>query len=189
MKTFLHKLRWMMQRRQREAELQEELEFHLSEETERQEDSGLSKDDARYAARRELGNLGLVREDTQATWGWNLLEQFLQDLRYAFRTMKANRLFTLLAILTLALGIGTNTAIYSYMDAILLRALPVGDPQSLFVLNWRAKTTRGDFVMQGQSGETWDDPQGGRIAGIFPYPAFEFIQSNDSMFSSVFAFE
>ena len=67
------------------------------------------------------------------------LEQLGQDLRYAFRTMAANRLFTLLAVSSLALGIGANTAIYSFMDAILLRSLPVADPESLVVLNWHAK--------------------------------------------------
>jgi macrolide transport system ATP-binding/permease protein len=132
-----------------EAELREELEFHLDEEAEQHQGEGLAEEQARWAARRELGNLTLVQQDTRAIWGWTILEQFGQDLRYAFRTMNANRVFTLLAVLSLALGIGANTAIYSFMDAILIRSLPVGDPQSLVVLNWRAKTTQGDFVMQG----------------------------------------
>ena len=72
-------------------------------------------------------------------WGWIFWEQLPQDLRYTVRTMMANRAFTALAVLSLALGIGANTAIYSFMDAILLRALPVSDPESLVVLNWHAK--------------------------------------------------
>src|SRR6266850_1397401 len=189
MMTWFRKLRWLTQRRRREAELSEELEFHLSEEAKLREEDGEAQDAAQFAAHRELGNLGLVQEDTRATWGWAVLDQLSQDLRYAFRMMKSNRLFALLAILSLGLGIGANTAIYSFMDAILIRSLPVGDPQSLVVLNWRAKTIHGDFVMQGMSGDTYDDPKAGTEAGIFPYPAFELLQKSDSVFSSVFAFE
>ena len=69
-------------------------------------------------------------------WGWTLAEQLLQDLRYAARTILRNPAFTLLAALSLALGIGANTAIYSFMDALLMRSLPVADPASLVVLNW-----------------------------------------------------
>ena len=123
---FLRKLKWLVQRRRREDELQKELQFHLEEEAEERRAEGASVEEARWAARRELGNLTLVQEDTRAMWGWTILEQFGQDLRYAFRTMNANHLFTLLAVLSLALGIGANTAIYSFMDAILIRCLPVG---------------------------------------------------------------
>jgi macrolide transport system ATP-binding/permease protein len=189
MMTWFRKLRWLTQRRRREAELSEELEFHLSEEEKLREEDGDAQDAAQFAARRELGNLALVQEDTRATWGWTVLDQLSQDLRYALRTMKSNRLFALLAILSLGLGIGANTAVYSFMDAILIRSLPVGDPQSLVVLNWWAKTTNGDFVMQGMSGDTYDDRKAGTEAGIFPYPAFELLQKSDSVFSSVFAFE
>jgi len=129
----------------------------------------------------------LLRENTRATWGWTILEQLGQDLRYAFRSMAANRLFTLLAVSSLALGIGANTAIYSFMDAILLRSLPVSDPESLVVLNWHAKPIGRDFVMHGMSGDTYDDPKTGTTAGIFPYPAFELFRKNESIFSAVFA--
>jgi macrolide transport system ATP-binding/permease protein len=178
---FLRKLRWLTERRRKEDELREELQFHLDEETEH---AGSD------AARRELGNLTLLREDTRSVWGWTMVEQFAQDLRYAFRTMGANKLFSLLAILSLALGIGANTAIYSFMDAILLRSLPVSDPGSLVVLNWNAKQVAhwGGFVMHAISGSTFDDPKSGTTAGIFPYPAFELFQKNDSIFSSVFAY-
>src|SRR5579863_1434066 len=122
MGEFFLKLKWLFQRRRKEAELREELQFHLDEEAEH-----VGHD----AARRELGNLTLLREDTRSAWGWTLIEQFAQDLRFTFRTMGANKLFSLLAIVSLALGIGANTAIYSFMDAILLRSLPVAEPESL----------------------------------------------------------
>src|SRR5262249_53019572 len=147
-----------------------ELDFHLSEDTRLREEGGSSRDAARVAARRELGNLDLVAEDTRLAWGWTLLDQLAQDLLYAFRAMKSNRLFTMLAMLTLALGIGANTAIYSFLDAILVRRLPVADPESLIVLNWQAKTHH-DSVMHGMStgasSDTYDDPGSGSIGGIF----------------------
>src|SRR6185436_19954902 len=168
MNAFFRKLRWLTERRDKEADLREELRFHLEEEADLRRGEGIPADEARWAARRELGNLALVQEDTRAAWGWTILEQFGQDLRYAFRTMAASRLFTLLVVSSLALGIGTNTAIYSFMDAILMRSLPVADPESLVVLTWHAKNARRDFVMRGMSGTTYDDPKTGTTGGIFP---------------------
>jgi predicted permease len=187
MNSFSRKLRWLMHRRDKEAELREELQFHLAEEAAEREAAGLGKEDAWRAARRELGNRTLVEENTRAAWGWTLAEQLGQDLRYAFRTMAANRLFTILAVASLALGIGANTAIYSFMDAILLRSLPVSDAQSLVVLNWHAKASRRDFVMHSMSGSTWGDAKSGETGGIFPYPVFELFRKSDSVFSAVFA--
>jgi predicted permease len=187
MNSFFRKLHWLIRRGDKEAELREELEFHLAEEASERETEGLEGEEARRAARCELGNLTLVEENTRAAWGWTLAEQFGQDLGYAFRTMRANRLFTALAVSSLALGIGANAAIYSFMDAILLRSLPVSDPQSLVVLNWHAKSTGRDFVMHGMSGTTWGDSKSGETGGIFPYPAFELFRKSDSVFSSVFA--
>ncbi|HXB69679.1 MAG TPA: ABC transporter permease [Candidatus Acidoferrales bacterium] len=189
MNAFFRKLKWLTERRNKEAELREELQFHLAEEAEQQQAEGLAREQARWAARRELGNLTLLQENTRDVWGWTVLEQLGQDLRYAFRTMAANRLFTFLAVSSLALGIGANTAIYSFMDSILLRSLPVSDPGSLVVLNWHAKANAGgrDFVMHGMSGSTWGDPQSGETSGMFPFPAFELFQKYESVFSTVFA--
>ena len=186
MTSFFRKLHWLTERRQKEAELRQELQFHLDEESEALRRYGLTEHEARSAARRELGNLTLIQEDTRAAWGWAFLEQLGQDLRYACRTMAANRMFASLAISSLALGIGANTAIFSFMDAILLRSLPVAAPESLVVLNWHARTGR-DSVMRSMSGTTYDDPQSGVTAGIFPFPAFELLRKNDEIFSTVFA--
>ncbi|HLK18086.1 MAG TPA: ABC transporter permease [Bryobacteraceae bacterium] len=187
MKSFFRKLGWLRRRGAKEDELRAELEFHLSEEADERQAQGLSQAEAQRAARRDLGNLTQVQESTRAAWGWILIEQFFQDLRYAFRTMAANPLFTVLAAASLALGIGANTAIYSFMDAILLRSLPVADPQSLVVFNWHARPLGRDFVMHGMSGTTYNDPDSGTTATIFPYPAFELFRKNDAIFSSVFA--
>jgi len=122
-------------------------------------------------------------------WTWTYLEQLGQDCRYAGRTMAANKTFSMLAILSLALGIGANTAIYSFMDSLLLHALPVADPESLAVLNWGANPKGDDFVMRAMSGSTWKDGKWSEAAGIFPFPAFELIRTHSSaVFSSVFAY-
>ena len=177
--TFFRKLSWWMQRRRREAELREELEFHIDEEADARQADGLPSDQARLAARRDLGNVTLLREETRTLWSWVLVEQFAQDVRFALRTMLKNRMFTALAALSLALGIGANTAIYSFMDAILLRSLPVSDPASLVVIKWRGKPVRGqtpdagpNFVIRSINGSIYRDPSG-FTAAIFPFPAFE----------------
>jgi macrolide transport system ATP-binding/permease protein len=187
MNSFFRKLLWLTRRPDKETELREELRFHLEEEAEQRQGDGLAGEEARWAARRDLGNLTLVEENTRAVWGWTILEQLGQDLRYAFRTIAANRLFTLLAVSSLALGIGANAAIFSFMDSILLRSLPVSDPESLVVLNWHAKATGRDLVMKSMSGSTWGDNKTGTTAGIFPFPAFELFRKYDSIFSIVFA--
>jgi hypothetical protein len=187
---FFRKLRSFMQRRRREDDLREELQFHIDEEAKEHQAEGLTSASARFSARRDLGNLTLVQEETRAVWTWTWLEQLAQDCRYGVRTMAANKTFSLLAILSLALGIGANTAIFSFMDWLLLRSLPVSDPASLAVLNWRATTGSGrDSVIHGQSGSTWRDGPSARMSGIFPYPAFELIRTNSAAaFSSVLAY-
>jgi hypothetical protein len=95
-------------------------------------------------------------------------DQLLQDFRYAVRTMAGQPLFTAMAALSLALGIGANTAIYSFMDAILMRALPVQNPESLVVLNWRSKDHPA--VVHSLNGTNFRDPKQGTPAAIFPSP-------------------
>jgi len=97
MTALFRKIQWWLGRGTREAELREELQFHLGEEQETRQADGLSADDATWAARRDLGNTALLVEDARALWSWTLLEQLAQDLRYGLRGMAENRLFTVLA--------------------------------------------------------------------------------------------
>ena len=113
-------------------------------------------------------------------------DQLVQDLRYAVRIMAAHPVFTAMATLSLALGIGANTAIYSFMDAILMRALPVANPESLVVLNWHSKAHPA--VAHKFNGSTWTDSKTGCTSGNFPYPMFELMREERSVFSSVFGF-
>src|SRR6516225_9354901 len=152
---FFQKLRWLIGRREKEHQLAEELQFHLEEEAAEQKESGLPEEDAKWAARRELGNLSIVKEETRAAWGWTLVEQFFQDVRYAARMILQNPAFTALAALSLALGIGANTAIYSFMDALLVRSLPVAHPESLVVLNWHVMKELRESVVQNVSGNIY----------------------------------
>lgn len=190
MSLFFEKLRALLHRRTKEDELREELQFHLEAEAEELEADGLTAEQARLAARRDFGNAGLVQEETRSTWTWIGLEQLVQDCRYGLRTVAANKTFSLLAVLSLALGIGANTAIFSFMDSLLMRSLPVANPNELVVLNWRTLPgVGGDTVVHSMSGSTWKEPNAGRVAGIFPYPAFETLRDNtDQVFSSVFAY-
>ena len=191
MTSLFRKVQWWLQRRRKDAELREELQFHLAQEIDERQAEGLSADEAAWAARRDLGNATLLREDARSLWSWLLLEQLMQDVRYAIRGMFRNPLFTALAALSLALGIGANTAIYSFMDAILLRSLPVADPASLVVVKWTSRPYQNggpsQFVMRSTDGRTYKDPSGISSA-IFPFPAFERLyEASAPMLSSLFA--
>ena len=190
--SFLRRFMWWLRPQRKEGDLREELQFHVEQEAMERRATGLSDQEARWAAYRDLGNEARVHEDVRAVWTWRPLDEVTQDLRYAFRTLFRYRAVSVFAILSLALGIGANTAIYSFMDAILLRSLPVPDPDSLVVMTWQSKEfdvrRSRDFVMHSISGSVYRR-EGGREARIFPLAAFEHLQQvSPPVLSSIFAF-
>lgn len=189
--SLLRRVQWWLQGSRKEAQLREELQFHLAKEAEERLAAGLKAEEARSAAERDLGNEARVREDVRAVWTWRPIDELTQDVRYALRTMATHRAVSIFAALSLALGIGANTAIYSFMEAVLLRTLPVPDPDSLVVMTWRAKpftfSKGGEFVLHSISGRTYRTSDGSVEARIFPYVGFERLREVSTPYlSSIF---
>src|SRR5713101_1576525 len=160
-------------RKKREAELDEEVRSHLEMAARERVERGDTAKEAEHAAQREFGKVGLVKEVTRNVWGWRWLRDFADDARYGLRMLRKNPGFTAVAVLTLALGIGANTAIFTVINAVMLRALPVQHPEQLVavgdparVYSWGTGTPRTD---------------------VFSYPLYHEIRDNNEVFSSLLA--
>ncbi len=155
-------LRSVLRNRRMEAELDAEMRDHLQQEIESNIRAGMSPEEANFAAQRLVGSVSLYKEECRDARGSSLLENFMRDLRYAVRMLRRTPLFTAVAIITLALGIGANTTVFTFVENIVMRSLPVQDPQQLVSLNW------GEGVNMS-------------------YPNYEDFRDRNTVFSHLFA--
>src|SRR6201994_1910782 len=189
----IRRLRYWMKSAKRSKALREEMELHLAEKAAELQADGMTVERARAEARRRFGNVSLKHEESREIWMTRFWSELGQDIRYGWRTMIANKAFSALAVLSLALGIGANTAIYSFMESILLRSLPVSDPESLVLLNWRSRAPmdankQRAHVVHGVQGLAWPGEKGVMVSGMFPYAAFETLQAENPVFSTLFGY-
>jgi len=158
-------MRWRSRRFSKEQELDEEILAHLAIEVKQRMDAGETPEEAECAARRQFGNRALVMEVTRGMWGYAWLESLAQDLKYSVRAMRKSPGFTAVAMLTLALGIGANTAVFSVIDAAVLRPLP--------------------FPESGRLVCIWSTKNGAPLGGPSPMDLRDFARANRSFESLV----
>jgi putative ABC transport system permease protein len=164
MNGLFRRLRWFAERDRREAELREELEFHLAEEEEERKANSRSDEEAQSAARRELGNAALIAEDARAAWTWPGFERVVEDLRFGLRGLRRSPGFTLVAVLTLGLAVGAATAMYAVVDGVVLRPLPYPDPEQVVAVKQVFPSGR---------------------PGLFSDPNFEDLRAESTSFGSI----
>jgi predicted permease len=160
----------LFSRRKRMMEdLDQDIRDFIERETQDNIERGMPPEEARYTALRKFGNVTRVREETWEVWSFVWLEQLWQDVRVGLRQLRRNPGFTAVAVLTLALGIGANTAIFSLIDSVMLRMLPVARPGDLLQVKTRIPQRPGE-------------PSGG-----FTNPLWEQVRAQQDVFSDVFA--
>jgi predicted permease len=176
-RELLRRLAFLFHRGRFERDLEEEMQHHLA---------MIEQDRGPGTARRQFGNVTSLTEESRDMWSFRFLEQAAQDVRYAFRAMAASPLFTATAALSLALGIGANTAIYSFMNAIMLRSLPVQQPDRLAIVEWHAHSR--PRVVVGINGTARRYGKTGTNSPNFPYRAFETLRVGNNVFDTLFGY-
>src|SRR5579884_1565156 len=151
----------LIYRRRESSALSLEMAEHLREKVEELMREGVPREEAEAAARREFGNITLLQEHSREVWQWTSLETILRDARYALRQLRRNPGFTITVLLTLSFAIGANTAVFSMVNALLLRPLPYRHPERLASLvRHMSRTDNKEHGVDGeedsQDGETWE---------------------------------
>ncbi len=133
------RLRSLFRRSEVDSDLRREVDLHVEQLTKERVAEGMSRSEALAAAKREFGSVSLTEEQCRDMRRTSFIDDLMRDVVFAIRGLTKSRVFSIAALLSLALGIGANTAICSFMEAIMMRALPVPDPESLVILNWARK--------------------------------------------------
>src|SRR6185369_10277219 len=171
LRIFLSKLRGLFRKRRLEQEMADEIAAHLEMQIEDHVRQGMSPEEARYLALRKFGGVEQIKEIHRERRSLPALETLLRDLNYGFRMLRRTPAVTAVAILSLALGIGANTALFSVVDAVLLKTLPVDNPDQLVLFEWQAGK---QYRLSGMSGTSnVDGPPGTRSLSLFRYDVFE----------------
>jgi predicted permease len=169
------RLRSLFRKERVEQEMDDELRFHLERQIEENLKAGMSLEEARYAALRKFGGVEQVKEECRDAWGVRFIESLLQDVRFALRQLRRNPGFTAVAVLTLALGIGANTAIFTLVHAVMLKSLPVGNPNQLYRVG-----NDDNCCVVGGFQDNW---------GIYSYPLYQQFRNHTPEFSELAAFQ
>jgi hypothetical protein len=149
-------LKQLVSRRRQYRDLSDEMAEHLQEKVDELMSGGMPRQDAEAAARRQFGNVLLLEEHGREVWQWALVDAILRDLKYALRQLRRNPGYTFTVLLTLGVAIGANTAVFSMVNALLLRPLPYSEPEKLASL-MRNYTLAGKFdADDGQNGDAWE---------------------------------
>jgi hypothetical protein len=181
------RMKGLFAREKQDRELNEELLAHLEMLVEEKRRQGMTEEQARHAARLHLGGIAQTEDVYREARGLHFVETFLQDLRYAVRMLRRTPGFAAVVIGSLALGIGANTAIFSAIDAVMLRMLPVDEPQQLVMLQWHAKDWPQKYLddLEGSGfGEKGEE----LTSYSFAYPTYQQFQKENRVFSQTFAF-
>ena len=178
MQVWLHKtwlrLKALFRRSDLDSDWEEEVAFHLDMREEQNRRAGIDPEEARYAAHRRFGNATSLKERTREMWTFASLEGLLQDLRFGARKLRRSPGFTIVAVLTLALGIGANTAIFTLIHAVMLKSLHVANPGELY----RLGNDNSCCVLDGLQGNF----------GIFSYALYKQLRQNTPEFNEMAAF-
>ncbi|MGZ4866712.1 MAG: ADOP family duplicated permease [Candidatus Angelobacter sp.] len=177
----------LFSKRQQERQLNEELLAHLEMLVEENRRKGMPEEQARRAAGLTFGGVAQTEEAYREASSLHFVETLLQDLRYAVRMLRRAPGFTAVVIVSLALGIGANTAIFSAIDAVMLRMLPVEEPQQLVMLQWHAKDWPQKFL-DDLEGSSFGDDKEGSTSYSFAYSQYRQFRDQNHVFSHTFAF-